>query len=341
SEITSLNIKLIAEKEASLIKETANASRMNLKNKTDTSIQKIEKISEDTSDKLNKDARNYSKDTASSTNVLINNLKNARIVANLRFQNKKQLKIIAIVSVALIGSIAAYSNSITSTESFAGVIDDGFRTQYLVQNLRGDTIDTWASWRIPADAPFHIHVLNSEFVTSDRVDAILSVIMSDKEIEIDDSMMHKGPAGTSSVYYDGWHGALNSMILDTKFNIPKNIQFSVDKGESTGNIVITLTDMSSPEGYSGYTSSIVDEANHQILKSNITIYDINKLSTENLKTILRHELGHGFGLAHSTATEGLMYPVITSEYPYISGCNLDAISHLYDGGDSSQVVCEK
>jgi hypothetical protein len=36
-----------------------------------------------------------------------------------------------------------------------------------------------------------------------------------------------------------------------------------------------------------------------------------------------------------------MYPTITTDYPYISDCDLDAISSLYDGGESSQVICEK
>ncbi|EIJ66174.1 matrixin [Candidatus Nitrosopumilus salaria BD31] len=269
-------------------------------------------------------------------------MKHEKSFKKLQIQNKKQVMIIATILVVLVSGGMLYLSPIISPIQFAGVDDDGFKTQYLIQNLRGDTVDTWASWRIPVDAPFHIHLLDSKFATPDKVNAIVSVIMSDKEIKIDDNLMHKGPAGTTSVYYEGWHGALNSITSDTKFNIVKNLHFHVDNGESTGNIVIMLTDMSSPDGYSGYTNSIVDEANHQILKSTITIYDVNKLSIENLKTILRHELGHGFGLAHSTALEDLMYPVITTYYPYISDCDLDAISHLYDGGgDSSNVVCEK
>ncbi|MBI4130956.1 MAG: matrixin family metalloprotease [Nitrosarchaeum sp.] len=96
--------------------------------------------------------------------------------------------------------------------------------------------------------------------------------------------------------------------------------------------MIILTNLSNSDGYSAYTNSIVDEVNHQILKSTITIYNIDKISLEDLKTLVRHELGHGFGLAHSTATEDLMAPVITTDYPYISECDLDAIHHLYNGG---------
>ncbi|MFQ5476959.1 MAG: matrixin family metalloprotease [Nitrosopumilus sp.] len=57
--------------------------------------------------------------------------------------------------------------------------------------------------------------------------------------------------------------------------------------------------------------------------------------------MVRHELGHSFGLAHSTAPEDLMAPMIVTEFPYISDCDLDAIIFLYNGGESGQVVCKK
>jgi len=51
-------------------------------------------------------------------------------------------------------------------------------------------------------------------------------------------------------------------------------------------------------------------------------------------------LGHALGLAHSTATEDLMFPTIETDYPYISSCDIDAIILLYDGGKKSEVTCE-
>lgn len=36
-----------------------------------------------------------------------------------------------------------------------------------------------------------------------------------------------------------------------------------------------------------------------------------------------------------------MAPIIKTEYPYISECDVDAIKSLYDGGKKSNVVCEK
>jgi hypothetical protein len=214
------------------------------------------------------------------------------------------------------------------------------KTGYDVQNLRGDTVDTWLTWRIPNDDLFHVHVEKSDLLTDEMIQAIFDVIMSWDSIEIDDSLQHKGPSGYSSTYYKGWYGALQSISNDTTFTIPQNLHFNITEKED-GDILIFLTERSSPDGYSGYTTSIVDENDHQILKSKITIYNADKLSIEELKTIVRHELGHGFGLAHSSAPEDLMYPVIETDYPYISECDIDAIVALYDGSNNSKVICSK
>ena len=45
-------------------------------------------------------------------------------------------------------------------------------------------------------------------------------------------------------------------------------------------------------------------------------------------------------LAHSTASEDLMAPQMQTEYPFISPCDVDAITSLYDGQSSSQAVCQ-
>jgi hypothetical protein len=212
---------------------------------------------------------------------------------------------------------------------------------HVIQNLRGDIIDTWIAWNISyEDDRFHIHLQDSPEVNEKVIQATLDVIMSTQGMLIDDSELHKGLKGTSSKYYVGWYGALNSIDKDTVLKIPKNLHFDVTE-KGNGDIIINLKDYASSDGYSGFTNSIVDESNHQILKSSITIYDADSLSIEQYKTILRHELGHGFGLAHSTAPEDLMHSIITTEYPYISECDLDAITALYDGSQKSQVVCEK
>ena len=211
---------------------------------------------------------------------------------------------------------------------------------YVIQNLRGDTIDTWLSWRLVSGAVLHVGIMNAEKYP-DKIPLIKEIVLSDEAIEIDDSLMHKGPKGTASTYFVGWSGALKETSKQpTEFYIPSNLEV-VESVKGEGEITIILTDQKSGDGYSGFTKNIADESQNQILKSSVTIYEVNKLSKEEFKTILRHEFGHAFGLAHSTATEDLMYPVIETNYPYISHCDMSALQSLYDGGKKSEVVCEK
>ena len=85
---------------------------------------------------------------------------------------------------------------------------------------------------------------------------------------------------------------------------------------------------------------ISEDKKDQSVKSTITIYNVEELSTSQITTIIRHEFGHAIGLAHTTATEELMAPTITTDYPYISPCTIHAIEKLYDGNQKSEVVCE-
>jgi len=137
----------------------------------------------------------------------------------------------------------------------------------------------------------------------------------------------------------GWERVLTEVSKShTKFNVPHQFQIiSSSRGE--GDITIALTNLKDPDGFSGYTKGIVE--GHQLLKATITIYDVDSLSKNKLGAIARHEFGHALGLAHSTATEDLMAPVIQTQYPYISECDLDAIVALYNDDQNTQVVCEK
>ncbi|MCV0409474.1 matrixin family metalloprotease [Nitrosopumilus sp.] len=132
--------------------------------------------------------------------------------------------------------------------------------------------------------------------------------------------------------------ANNIYVADTSNH---RIQKFDSTDRETGDVVIQLTNDASADGYTAYTTAIADESNHQMLKAKITVYDIDRLSDVDLSTIVRHEMGHALGLAHSTAPEDLMHPVIGTDYPYISECDLDAIVSLYDGSQNSQVICEK
>jgi len=240
--------------------------------------------------------------------------------------------IIAIFSIAMIFAGSTFylvetleiSNSPTSS--------------YVIKNLRGDTIDTWLSWRIPQGQPLVVNIVNAEEYSEEKIKVIKDAILSKETLQVDNAIL--GNESDSTLFYLGWAGALESIAnKETKHYIPSEIQV-IESANGEGHITIRLTDEVNGDGYSGFTKSIADETQNQILKSEITIFDASSIDEEDLSKLLRHEFGHAVGLAHSTAIEDLMYPTIEMEYPYISQCDLSAIESLYDDGGSSIVICE-
>jgi len=217
-------------------------------------------------------------------------------------------------------------------------IHQNYPSNYLIQNLQGDTVDTWVAWNIADGRIINIHITNTANAPQSMIDAVKDAILSTKTVTIDDSLTGKGPKGTSSTYFVGWEGAVeNAYSEPTKRYIPQ--KFDINGSPSgIGDIEIILTNDVNPDGYSGYTKSIVD--GNEILKSKITIFKVDRLDTDRLSSIIRHEFGHAMGLGHSTATEDLMSPMLP-DYPYISGCDIDTLKGLYDGDKNSKVVCQK
>lgn len=213
-----------------------------------------------------------------------------------------------------------------------------YPSRYLIQNIQGDKIDTWAYWNVMDTEIFAVNIVNADAVSGEKLDAIKDAILSKESIEIEDYLLHKAPKGSSSVYYVGWQGAIDAISADTEFPIPRNFVI-LESPRREGEITIYLSTDVDSDGYTGYTKSTVDEGH--ILKSSITIYNVDELSADQIGTITRHEFGHALGLGHSSAPEDLMAPKIVTPYPYISSCNIDAISALYNGKTASEVTCSK
>jgi len=121
----------------------------------------------------------------------------------------------------------------------------------------------------------------------------------------------------------------------TQFFIPVGFEVT-DKG-GIGDINIKLENAVNPDGFSGWTSSIVDEINNQILKSDITIYQTNDYSDNQLAAVFRHEIGHALGLAHSTAPEDLMAPTMTTEFPHISNHRKSICEFIHEDSDNINI----
>lgn len=211
------------------------------------------------------------------------------------------------------------------------------RTRHLIENLRGDTVDTWKSWRL-VGTTMNVNIVNARGMPDEKVNIIEEAITSEEIFQIDDSITHKGPKGMQSTYFGGWKGALKNVeVKKTLYNVPTDFNV-IRSNAGEGDVIITLSNLRDTDGYTGYTKSIVD--GNEILKSFITIYDVANLTDEQLQTIVRHEFGHALGLGHSSAPEDLMAPTIDMTVPFISECNVDAIVDLYNGIQGS-TVCEK
>ena len=245
-------------------------------------------------------------------------------------------KYFVLLSVLVVSSLLVFSQ--LSDLTVNSDQNTPLQTQYLIQNLKGDTTETWVSWNLTPNKVLTFTVIGESLVSEDMINTIKDVILSEKSLQIDNSLLHKGIKGTSSTYYTGWKGAMDQVSKNpTKRVVPNKFEY-VPSDNGVADITIKLVSQRNGDGYSGYTNSIVD--NNQILKSTITIYDIKELSSIQITTILRHEFGHALGLAHSTAPEELMSPTITTDYPYISPCTVNAIENLYDGNQKSEVVCD-
>jgi len=253
--------------------------------------------------------------------------------------NTSRRKYVSILGILIIFPLLFVSAFLGNDLNSNLVINDDKRVMtggYVVQNLKGDTIGLFHSWDIPKERTLYVNIVNPNVIDPDKIQIIKDVILSEKTVSLDNSIFHKGLPGTSSTYFLGWNGALKQASqTPTKFTIPTS--FSISESSTNGDISIILSTLESPDGYSGFTKSTVE--NNQIFKSVITIYNANQLSSADLETITRHEFGHAVGLIHSSDPTDLMHPTIETNYPLISDCDISAITHLYDG-NVDKVICE-
>ncbi|HJT09660.1 MAG TPA: matrixin family metalloprotease [Candidatus Nitrosotalea sp.] len=307
-----------------------------LKNKYKQKISKLEdeltQIKQVTETEIHKERESSQMKMLSQDIVELEHRKNIRI-------SKKFYMLIALTGIAVAIGFTGYSyyEEQVVLQTMTNVLTN-YKTGYLIQNLQGTTINTWVSWNIPPDRILHVDIVNQAGVPQDKIDAVKDAILSKTSLQIDDSLIHEGPKGTTSTYYMGWQGALaQASKTSTQLYIPKQFEIS-ESSSGSGDIIIILSSDINPDGYTGFTKSVSDQ--HQILRSTVTIFQAQNLSINQLKAIARHEFGHAMGLAHSTDPNDVMHATIQTQYPYISGCDILAINRLYNGAQSSQVACQ-
>lgn len=248
--------------------------------------------------------------------------------------------IVAAFSIAIIAGGYSYMFAELAGQQYRVEDLGDVNSAYVIQNLKGDTIDTWLSWRLVDGDPLRLAILNGENYPPEILEAVKQTITSQYPISIDDSLVGKGPRGEASEYYLGWNGALAAAAVEpSEVYIPAKIE--IINSTVGADITIVLVDEENADGFTGWTVSIADDDVNQILKSKVTIFNVDELSADQVAAITRHEFGHVMGLVHSSDGLDLMHPIIRTQFPYISECNVDAIHHLYDGGKSSTIECEK
>lgn len=246
----------------------------------------------------------------------------------------KQIQRKNIIIISLVISIVFLVVIFNSYDLFTKEATKNLKTKYEIEHLGGDTPDRWPAWLIH-DQPLSIKITNPEEATSHQIAIIKEAILSEEAVEVD-SMMRFGN-DDSLTSYKGWVGALESAsIHDTVYRIPTEFEIT-DSNNSGAEILITLTKQKSIEGYSGYTIS--STANDHILRSTITIYDIDSLTDEQLATITRHEFGHALGLDHASSPNDLMHDVVKTP-SFVSGCDIDEIQHVYNAERNITFKCE-
>jgi hypothetical protein len=191
---------------------------------------------------------------------------------------------------------------------------------FLPVSVVAQTVDSTTitfPWEIKLNKSLYV-IITDPSISEEKIDVVKNAILSEKSF-----------TKNGKKFYEGWKGALNDAASSsTKYTLPKNIEI-VKSTQNQEIITITLTTSIDKTGYSGYTRFI--ESNHKIINSNITIYDVDNLTDEELGVIIRHEFGHAIGLGHCTATSDLMNEKISARLPFISEFDIHAITALYNG----------
>jgi hypothetical protein len=275
-------------------------------------------------------------------------LKNRKLIHFAKKDLKSRTKVSKIkhqksILVLQIGILIFFGGYFTGLPSSSGENEELlnyvglFNSEHTVENLRGDSISLSKYWRLSQGSSLSVNILNPVSISNESIETIRESILSKEKINLEDSLLHKGPQNSFSNYYVGWAGALEN-TPETKILIPKNFEV-LNSQRSNGDIVVILSNIKDRSGNTGYTKTILE--GEEIVKAFITIYDVDSLSNTQLGTIMRHEFGHALGLGHSTAPEDLMAPTIDMTYPYISDCNIIAITDLYNENPDGTTICEK
>ncbi|MBI5377460.1 MAG: hypothetical protein HZA82_02425 [Thaumarchaeota archaeon] len=251
---------------------------------------------------------------------------------NIEKTGKRTTYAILLISLLVGGTLSFYIYEILFQPSAA--LTPG---KFLIENLSGQQVNTWVAWYVTKESPLYVSIVNSNLLSKEKINVIKNAILSEETVELPNSVFGKIPSDEKHVYYVGWKGALKKINdNDTSLYVPKDFEIE-ESDKPIGKILIILSKSTRESGTLAITRSIADESNHQILKSFVTIYDIENLNDDELAAVTRYEFGHALGLPESTK-DGV-YQKIDPTASYISECVVKHIISLYNERDPSQVIC--
>ena len=258
-------------------------------------------------------------------------------ISFLEKSSQKTYNMVLIISITL-GIILLYVISASLMYPISESLSSG---PFLIENLHGDVIHTWVSWKIFEGESISVNIINSAQIPHEKIEKIKSVILSDEILQVSNADTGRLPADSYSTYYLGWKGALQKAAeMNTAFVIPT--LFDVTESDlSIADINIIISNAQGNNGELGFTKAIADEQENQILKVFITINEAENRSGDELAAIVRHEMGHALGIIHATSSDDLMYEDFKTDVPYISECDVDAITLLYNNTGTNQIVCRQ
>ena len=245
---------------------------------------------------------------------------------SLKIKNKKTILVLQVCVLIFFGGYFIGLPVSSGEENISSNPIGLFNSELITQDLKGDSIYLNKYWKISKGDTLSINIINSASISDQAIDTIKNTIMSTEALEIDNSFLNNENEKSKSTYYVGWKGALEN-TGDSKIPIPKNFKIT-NSPNVYGDIIVILSNIKDRSGNSGYTKTVLEGG--EIVKAFITIYEVNSLSKNELGTIMRHEFGHALGLGHATDSQDLMAPTIDMTYPFISQCNISAMTDLYN-----------
>lgn len=174
--------------------------------------------------------------------------------------------------------------------------------------------DELAAWKEVKNNEIQVLIIRDAKVSQKHVDIVEDTINS-KEVN-----------NSGKKLFHGWNEGIKQISESHGVTIPTlHVQSKLDSQDT---IIIYLMDKIDTSGYDGYTNLYYDK-NGNIEKAFVKIFNVDELNENQLKTIVRHELGHALGLGHTNEKNDLMQPIIDMRYTAISLLDLQALARIY------------